>query len=255
DELAALANAFNDMGAQLQAAATRQKEVETARRDLIAAVSHDLRTPLASIRAMAEALADGVVPDEATRQRYTVAIQREAQGLNLLIDDLFELARLDAGALKLQMERASLADLVSDTLESLSAQAAQKGVRLRGEVAPALMPVTMDAVKVQRVLVNLVQNAIRHTPADGSIAVTARPVSEGWVQIEIRDTGEGISPQDLSHVFDRFYRGDKSRSRETGGAGLGLAIAKGIVEAHGGRIWVESPSGQGAAFTFTLPAN
>jgi signal transduction histidine kinase len=252
NEMADLAHTFNEMAAQLEAAARQQRELDTLRRDLVAWVGHDLRTPLTSIRVILEALADGVVEDPATVQRYLETAQRHIRALSALIDDLFEMAQLDAGGLPLERHPNSISDLISDTLETFSALAARQGVKLEGSVAPGLDPVCMDAQKIGRVLVNLVSNALRHTPAGGVVQMRASVGAEG-VRVEVRDTGEGISPQDLPHIFEQFYRGEKSRSRDTGGSGLGLAIAQGIVEAHGGRIGVESTPGQGACFFFNLP--
>ena len=147
----------------------------------------------------------------------------------------------------------ALADLVSDTIGSFSAVASERGVVLKGEVAPDVDPVVMDGGKIGRVLANLVGNAVRHTPAGGAVRIVVSRAL-GDAEVRVVDTGEGIPDADLPHVFERFYRGEKSRSRATGGAGLGLAIAKGIVEEHGGRIWVESAPGPDACFAFTLPA-
>jgi signal transduction histidine kinase len=283
DELAALAAEFNAMAAQLAAAAAERERLELARRDLIAAISHDLRTPLASLRVMTEALADGLVDDPATTARYLATMRGQIGHLSGLIDDLFELAQIDAGALRLELVRASLDDLISDAIEGIRPQAAAKGVRLQGSVAPGVGPVLVAPQKIERVLYNLVTNAIRHTPSDGVVTITAAlederqetrdkrretrderqetsrfPVSGlvspvSCVVVEVADTGEGIAPDDLPSIFDRFYRGEKSRSRATGGAGLGLAIARGIVEAHGGRIWAESIQSHGTRIRFTLP--
>ncbi|RIK40072.1 MAG: two-component sensor histidine kinase [Chloroflexi bacterium] len=252
DEIAQLAHTFNEMAAQLEEAAHRQQEAEQMRRDLIAWAGHDLRTPLASVRAMVEALADGVVEDPATAERYLRTAQREIGALAVLIDDLFELAQLDAGGLKLDRQPNSLADLISDTIESFSALAQEKGIQLGGWVEPGIDPVMMDARQIGRVLNNLVGNALRHTLAGGAVQIEADMVAAA-VQVRVRDTGEGIPPEDLPRVFEQFYRSEKSRSRATGGAGLGLAIAKAIIEAHGGRIWAESKMGQGATFVFMLP--
>jgi len=252
DELAALAQAFNHMSLRLQETDQKQRELEMLRRDLIAWAGHDLRTPLASVRAIVEALADGLVEDPDTAQRYLLTARRDIQNLSLLIDDLFQMAQLDAGGLRLDFELASLNDLVSDTLESFSQQAKQQEVILSGRVAANVDPVRMDVQRIGRVLDNLVGNALRHTSPGGSVTVDAVR-SEIGVQVDVRDTGEGIQSEDLAHVFERFYRGEKSRSRRTGGAGLGLAIARGIVEAHGGRIGVESTAGQGTRFFFHLP--
>ncbi|MFN8595623.1 MAG: ATP-binding protein [Anaerolineae bacterium] len=252
DELAQLAQTFNIMAAQLEAAQARQRELDTLRRDLVAWVSHDLRTPLTSIRALLEALADGLVDDPATVQRYYRVAQQDSRALSQLIDDLFEVSQMDAGGLKLDLAPNSIGDLISDTIESFSEAARQQQVTLSGAVAPHIDPVRMDAPRIGRVLANLTANALRHTPAGGRIDLAARRVDKRVI-VEVSDTGEGIQPEDVPFVFDRFYRGEKSRNRATGGAGLGLAIARGIVAAHGGSIHVESEAGRGARFTFTLP--
>jgi signal transduction histidine kinase len=297
DELAALATEFNRMAAQLAAAAAERERLETARRDLVAAISHDLRTPLASLRVMTEALADGVVDDPVTTARYLATMRGQIGHLSSLIDDLFELAQIDAGALRLEFQRAALGDLISDALEGMRPQATAKGVRLEGSVAPGIGPIDIAPQKIERVLYNLVTNAIRHTPSGGAVTISVSsefsvlssefhgadsptqnstlntqnsPASSesasanGTIQhstfntqhyllVKVTDTGEGIGRDDLPHIFDDFYRGEKSRSRATGGAGLGLAIARGIVEAHGGRIWAESKPERGTAVSFTLP--
>ncbi|MFZ6028503.1 MAG: sensor histidine kinase [Chloroflexota bacterium] len=252
DELSALTLTFNQMAERLQEADQKQRELDALRRELVAWSGHDLQTPLASMRAIIEALADGVVDEPATVQRYLQTARRDVQNLSLLMDDLFQMAQLDTGGMPLQCERASLGDLVSDTLESFSALAGRQGVALSGSVVLDVDEVSIDVQRIGRVLNNLIGNALRHTPAGGS--VTVRAVSaDGAVCIEVQDTGEGIRPENLPYVFDRFYRGEKSRSRATGGAGLGLAIAKGIVEAHGGQIGVDSQPGAGTRFYFTLP--
>lgn len=176
----------------------------------------------------------------------------EVEYLSQLVDDLFEIARMDAGLLQLHVEDASVQDLISDTLESMSAQAAAGDVILQGGVHGQIAPVVMDTKRVQRVVYNLVQNSIRHTPPDGTIYISARDPGDE-VQLEVSDTGDGVLEEDRERLFDRTYRADPSRSRSSGGAGLGLSIAKGIVEAHGGRIWFESVVGQGSKFSFTIP--
>jgi signal transduction histidine kinase len=252
DELARLAKTFNEMACQLEATVEKQRELDLLRRNLLAWVGHDLRTPLSSIRAIVEALADGVVDDPETVDRYLRTARREIRSLSTLIDDLFELAQIEAGGLRLDVSPNSLSDLVSDTLESFSELAARKSVRLKGGVDPDVDPVRVDARQIGRVLSNLLGNALQHTPAGGAVQIQVRRVAAG-VQVEVRDTGTGIHAEDLPHVFERFYRGEKSRSRATGGAGLGLAIAKGIVEAHSGEIDVQSAPGEGTCFLFTLP--
>ncbi len=252
DELASLARSFNEMAAQLETGAQQQQELDVLRRDLIAWAGHDLRTPLASIRAIVEALADGVVEDRESAERYLRTAQREVESLSALIDDLFELAQLDAGGLKLTREPVGISDLASDAIEGFSALANELGVRLQGHAEPGNDVVSVDGQKIERVLANLIGNALRYTPEGGTVDVQVMPGADE-VAVSVCDTGTGLDPDNLSRVFERFYRGEKSRSRATGGAGLGLAIAKGLVEAHGGRIWVESTPGQGACFHFALP--
>jgi signal transduction histidine kinase len=253
DEMAVLADTFNQMAIQLQATAQKKKELETLRRDLIAWAGHDLHTPLASIRAIVEALADGVVDDPETVQRYLHTALRDIQALSVLIDDLFQMSQIDAGGLQLDLEYNSLSDLISDTLESFSELALRKGVVLKGSVDAGIDPVYMDAQRIGRVLNNLIRNALRHTPEGGEVHLRALPTDPG-VLIEVSDTGEGIPAEDIPHIFERFYRGERSRNRATGGAGLGLAIARGIVEAHHGTIDVESLPQQ-TRFYFTLPGS
>ncbi len=257
DELADLAADLNAMAARLSLVAQQERRMEASRRELIAAVSHDLRTPLAAIRATIEAITDGVVTDEETVARYLRTMNAGTRELSGLIDDLFELSRIDAGALTLDPRPSSMALVVSQALEQLQPQAAGRGVDLRDEIAPDLPPALIDARYVGRVLVNLVDNAVRHTPSGGCVRVVARRDGEsgaGRVRVEVIDDGEGIAAADLPRVFERFYRGEKSRSREHGGAGLGLAISKGIVEAHGGAIGAEAAQPRGTCIAFTLPA-
>ena len=253
-EVAQLAKTFNGMAAQLAQADRSQREAEQLRRELLAWVGHDLRTPLSSIRAIVEALADGVVSDPDTQRRYLLTAQRDIQSLSVLIDDLFEMSQIGAGGLQLDRQSASLTDLLSDTLESFTALATAKGVTLTGSVGAGVDPVAMDVQKIGRVLGNLIGNAIRHTPAGGLVRVQVQRMG-GDVLVEVSDSGEGIPAASLGRVFDQFYRAEESRNRETGGAGLGLAIAKGIVAAHRGEIGVESEPGAGARFWFVLPRN
>jgi len=252
DEVARLGASFNLMASRLEAADLEARRMEAARRDFVAGASHDLRTPLASLQAMIEALAEGVVDDPETVQRYLRQSQAEILRLSRLTDDLFQLAQLDAGHFAMQYEPASLSDLVSDSLGSLLPRAAAKGLTISGWVDPQVGLVWMAPLQVGRVLHNLLDNALRHTPEGGTIAVRAAP-ADGAVVISVQDSGEGISAEDLPRVFERFYRGEQSRSRSAGGSGLGLAIAKGLVEAHGGEIWADSGPGSGACFRFSLP--
>ena len=255
DEVAGLAEDFNRRARALKKAAEREREMEEARRDLIAAASHDLRTPLASTRALIEAVADGVAADQPTRERYLSSASRELEHLSRLVDDLFALARIDAGVLQLSLEEASLHDLISDTISSFQPQAEHRGVTLVGEVSNDVDPVLANPPRLQRVLHNLLSNALRHTPADGTVALRATPQGDE-VRVEVSDTGEGIATEDLPRVFERSFRAERSRTRtekeDAPGAGLGLAIARGLVEAHGGTMSVESDLGRGSRFHFTL---
>jgi len=259
DEIARLAASFNHMSARLEQAAEAERALDEARRNLVAWASHDLRTPLTSLRVMIDALADGVVDDPETVSRYLRQSQNEITRLSTLIDDLFELAQLDAGQRDLDFEWISLSDLVSDTLESFAASSEASKVTLTGAVSPGVDPVWAAPDKLSRILDNLVANALRHTPEGGLIQMRAQ-VDGVHILILVQDNGSGIDPKDLPHIFDRFYRGERSRVRDGergGGAGLGLAIVKGLVEAHDGQISVESASdggsGSGTKFWFTLP--
>ncbi|MBU0973948.1 MAG: HAMP domain-containing protein [Proteobacteria bacterium] len=252
DEIASLADSFNKMAQQLQTADQKQKELETLRRDLVAWAGHDLRTPLSSIRLLVEALSDGVVTDPKEIQNYLSQAKKHVDTLSFLVDDLFQISQLDSGGMPLNLEAASISDLISDTLESFSSLAAQKGVKLCGSADEGVDTIIMDVLWMGRAINNLVSNAIRYTPLNGEINITANSGTD-VVTVCISDSGEGILPEDIPHVFERFYRGDKSRSRVSGGAGLGLAIAKGVVEAHKGEISVQSERLRGTAFTITLP--
>jgi signal transduction histidine kinase len=252
DEVARLSDSFNEMADHLQLSAERRREVEALRRNLIAWTSHDLRTPLTAIRVRVEALHDGLVTEPENVDRYYKAIRADVIALGTLIDDLFELAQLDAGGPALEMMPSSLADLISDCLESFLPLAGQRQVNLVGEVARAVDPVLMNPGKIGRVLGNLVENALRHSPPGGLVTIRAARV-EGAALVSVEDGGPGFEGNDLAHVFEQFFRGEAARSRESGHAGLGLAIARGIVEAHGGHIWAENRPGGGARVSFILP--
>ncbi len=224
-----------------------RREIEEARRRLVAAASHDLRTPLASLRLLVESIDDGVATGE-TRDRYLKEIRTHVGVLSDLIDDLFELSRIEAGDISWTMRQVKVRELIGDTVAAMRAPAAERGVSLEAELPASELLASANAEKVQRVLFNLIQNAIRHTPADGSVTVRARSAA-GGVEVEVADNGEGIPAGDGERVFEAFYRGDAARGED--GAGLGLAISRAIVEAHGGRIWLEDGS-PGTRVHFTL---
>ncbi|MEP6870598.1 MAG: ATP-binding protein, partial [Anaerolineaceae bacterium] len=253
DEVARLATAFNSMAGSLEQAHRERDALERARRDLFAAISHDLRTPLASMRVMVEAITDGVVSDAETQTRYLAKISAEIQRLSMLIDDLFELTTIDSGELRLRLETLRVEDVVAETVDAFRPQVERAGIHLAYEQQPGTPPIHADPHRLSRVLYNLLQNAIRHTPSDGTIVLRSEPAA-GAVQLSVCDSGEGIASEDAPFVFDRFYRGDRARARDGAGSGLGLAIARGIVEAHGGRIWIEPTPGHGATVKFSLPA-
>jgi signal transduction histidine kinase len=256
DEVAQLAEAFNEMAQQLEGAAEAERSLDEARRNLVAWASHDLRTPLTSLKVMLEALNDGIVSDPETIARYLKQSRSEVNRMSILIDDLFELAQLDAGFHDLDFEWISLPDLISDTLESFAARAESEYISLEGQVAPQVDLVWAAPEKLSRVLDNLVSNALRYTPEGGTICISAEAIDDATL-VAVHNSGRGIEAKDLPHIFDRFYRGEKSRTRnqqdDSGGVGLGLAIVKGLVEAHGGEIWVESDLANGTKFQFTLP--
>ncbi|WP_345566697.1 HAMP domain-containing sensor histidine kinase [Nonomuraea rosea] len=236
----------------LEEAYARERALEGARRELVAWVSHDLRTPLAGMRAMAEALEDGVVSDAKTVARYHGQIKLEVERLSAMVDDLFELSRIHAGALRLSRARIGLADLVADTLAGAEPLARAKGVVLTAEAA-ATVPVEADAGALGRALGNLVVNAIRHTPSDRTVVLRAGVDDEGMACLSVTDCCGGIPEEDLSRVFEVAFRGEAARTPTVdGGAGLGLAIAQGIVEAHDGVIGVVN-DGPGCRFEIRLP--
>ncbi|MFC4587852.1 sensor histidine kinase [Sphaerisporangium corydalis] len=250
-ELETISRALDQAYERLREGRERERALEGARRELVAWVSHDLRTPLAGMRAMVEALEDGVVDDAATVRRYHGQIGVEVDRLSHMVDDLFELSRIHAGALRLSPRRVGLGDVVADALAGVEALARAKGVRLTGEAGPVL-PVYADAAELGRALRNLVVNAIRHTPEDGT--VTVRLVADAsTARLSVADGCGGIPEDDLPRVFDVAFRGEAARTPGPDrGAGLGLAIARGIVEAHEGAIAVVN-EGAGCRFEIRLP--
>jgi signal transduction histidine kinase len=252
EELRRLGADLARMERQLLETQQRERALEASRRELVGWVSHDLRTPLAGIRAMAEALEDGVVEDPATVERYHRRLREEADHLAALVDDLFELSRSQAGALRLDYTTVSLADLVSEAVAGSAPIAAAKGVHLEGRMVGVSTDIEASPPEVLRALRNLLENAIRHTPSDGSVVVEAG-IDRGspeCVFVSVSDGGGGINDTDLARIFDVGYQGDPAR--HTGAAGLGLAIAKGFVDAHDGEISVGNENG-GARFTLRLP--
>jgi two-component system OmpR family sensor kinase/two-component system sensor histidine kinase BaeS len=242
DEIGRLGRSFNAMAGGLARA-------ETLRRNMVADIAHELRTPLAIIQGNLEALLDGVFD---LTLDTVASIHEETMLLSRLVADLRDLALAEAGQLKLDREQADLTALAGRVVDSFQAQAVEKGVTLTTELAPGLPPMEVDVQRVSQVLFNLLSNALRYTPTGGTITVRSGRVGD-QVQVAVADTGEGIPPEDLPYVFERFYRADKSRARASGGSGLGLTIAKQIVEAHGGHIWAKSWVGFGSTFVFTLP--
>lgn len=246
DELGELAASFNSMAEALDRA-------EETRRHMLTDIAHELRTPLTVLQGNLEGMLDGVVPFE----RETVAtLHQETQLLSRLVSDLRDLSLAEAGQLKLHRSFTDLASLAQQSMEKMAPQAQAKGIHLETQIADGLPAMEVDADRISQVLANLLSNALRHTPSGGRITLETRKVQDGAeprLQVSVADTGPGISPEDLPYVFDRFYRADKSRARSTGGTGLGLAIVKQLVEAHEGRVCVQSEFGRGATFCLTLP--
>ena len=252
DELADLARSFNTMVENVSESETLLRRAEESRRDLIAAVSHDLRTPLTAIRAMLEALSDGVVDDPETVRRYHETMRVQVSHLARLIDDLFELSQLDAAPKPFELMPGDLTAVVRESAETLAMSTSGRDISIHFH-ADGPAPVMLDTLRIARVVGNLVENAVRHAPPGSQIDVAVRRNGRS-AEVIVADAGAGIAPEDLERIFSRFYRGEKSRSRTHGGAGLGLAIARGIVDAHGGSIWAENRDSGGARFVFSIPA-
>ncbi|MEW6471315.1 MAG: ATP-binding protein [Actinomycetota bacterium] len=254
EQLARLAAQLEETSARLAEAQEQTAAVERSRRELVAWVSHDLRTPLAGIRAMVEALEDGVVTEPATVARYYATMRRETDRLAGLVNDLFELSRIQSGSLALDLEQVPLDELVGDALAAAAVSAAAKNIDLRGEVSEPSPLVELSTPEMTRVVRNLLDNAIRHTPPGGVVVITAGLDETGTsVEVSVQDACGGIPDHELDLVFDMAYRGDAARTPgEAGGGGLGLAVARGLVEAHHGQIRVRNAEG-GCCFTVTLP--
>ncbi|WP_100444062.1 sensor histidine kinase [Glycomyces xiaoerkulensis] len=249
-ELSALGAELADASRRLEESQRRERALEASRRELIAWVSHDLRAPLATIRAMTEALDDDVVDDDATVKRYHSQIRTDAERLTALVDDLFELSRINSGTLRLGSEKIDLGDALADSLAGAGATAEVKGVGLVEDVAAA-PPVEVSAREFCRAVDNLIDNAIRHTPPGGTVHVRAA-AEDGTAVVGVGDQCGGIPAADLPRVFDIAFRGDEARQRDDRGGGLGLAITRGLIEAHDGDVTVANVEG-GCRFTVRLP--
>lgn len=242
DEIGRLAQSFNHMAESLA-------QAEIQRRNMVADIAHELRTPLTVVQGNLEALLDGVYD---LNLENVAAIHRQSTLLSRLVADLGDLALAEAGELRLEWQPVNLPALVTQVNRGLETQAQGKGVSLQDDTPEVTPPIHGDEQRLKQVLFNLISNALRHTPTGGTIT-TSVEVKENRVVVSVRDTGSGIPPEQLPHVFERFFRADRSRARATGGSGLGLTIAKRIVEAHGGQIWVQSWLGAGSTFAFSLP--
>jgi signal transduction histidine kinase len=249
-ELDALANTLDEMAERLQAARASERHSEQTRRDLVTAVSHDLRTPLASLRAMVEAIDEGVVEDPESIRRFAAEMRRSVGQLVTMVDDLFELVQLDAGSIEVETSKARLGEVIRSAVALVEPQAEEKGLSLVAELNGA--EDALCSPRLVRVIQNLLVNAVRHTPADGTVRIEAQRSPVG-LELAVADTGEGIAPEDLARVFDPFFRADPAR--QGSGAGLGLALARRIVEALGGRIVAESEPSSGSRFAVTLPSS
>lgn len=242
DEIGQLSEAFNAMADSLE-------RNERIRQNLVADVAHELRTPLAILRGNLESMQEEVVEPTPV---VIASLHDEVLRMSRLVSDLQELSLAEAGKLPLRRQMVNFTELVAKVTTMLSGEAASKGVKLEVQVSSVLPPAYIDPDRIAQVTLNLLANALRHTPEGGTIRLSAEEEGEN-LHVQVTDTGSGIRPEDLSRIFDRFYKSDKTRNRAEGGAGLGLAIAKGFVEAHGGRIWVESLFGEGSSFYFTVP--
>jgi two-component system sensor histidine kinase SaeS len=254
DELAQVEELFNQAVNALASVEMRKQALEQSRRELIAWISHDLKTPLAAIRAMNEAMLDGVVDDAESMARYHRSIQREVEHVAYLIEDLVQLAAVDAGELVLKRQPTLLHSLVEDVLAQISGQAAQWGVEMCADLPNHLPLLDIASDKIRRVLYNLLDNALQHTPPSGQVRLCAWIEGE-WAWLTVHNSGSYIPPHELERIFERFYRGEQARSARQGqrGTGLGLAIARTFVEVHGGKIRASSHPQDGTTFTLSLP--
>ena len=230
---------------------TEEKRLEALKKDFVANVSHELRTPLASIKGYAETLLDGGMDDKITLREFLRVIDKHAGRMSRLIDDLLVLSRLEAHEMPLVIESVDMRELVSSIAEGFKKQAADKGITLQAGIDEGLPKISSDRGRVEQVMLNLLDNAIKYTPSGGAVNVRVS-AADGVIRVDVNDTGIGIPPQDIPRIFERFYRVDKARSRELGGTGLGLAIVKHIINSLNGKVWVESAPSKGSTFSFTL---
>ena len=230
---------------------TEEKRVEAIKRDFVANVSHELRTPLASIKGYAETLLDGALNDRATLKKFLTIIDRHANRMTAIIDDLLTISMIESHQMQLKLEAVDIKGLINSVLQGFEKNARDKGLKLIFDMRDDLPAVTADRVRLEQVIVNLVDNAIKYTN-QGEVKISARK-EDNAMRIDVEDTGIGIPEKDIPRIFERFYRVDKGRSRELGGTGLGLAIVKHIIQAHKGLIWIKSISGKGTTFSLSLP--
>ncbi len=231
---------------------TRLRQLENTRKEFVANVSHELRTPLSLIKGYVETLIDGAKDDPAVATRFLQTIEKHADRLTYLIEDLLTISKLESGQVVMNLQQVELQPIVARVMDDLVSRAEEKQVKLVNEVPPELF-VRADSDRLQQVLFNLVDNAIKYGRTDGAVIVRARIAENKLVEMHVEDNGPGIPPESTDRVFERFYRVDRARSREQGGTGLGLSIVKHIVQSHGGEVWVESELGKGSRFYFTVP--
>jgi len=232
---------------------TRLKQLENTRKEFVANVSHELRTPLSMVKGYVETLIHGAKDDPTVATRFLQTIEKHADRLTYLIEDLLTISRLESGQIVMNIQKGDLRPVVNAVVNDLQSRAEDKRVVLENQV-PAEVMVQADSDRIQQVLFNLVDNAIKYGRSDGHVWIGARAVDDHRIEVSVRDNGPGIPPDAIERVFERFYRVDKARSREQGGTGLGLSIVKHIVQSHGGEVWVNSVVGQGTTFLFTLPS-